>query len=405
MSSDFSDIVVLGAGIAGYTVAAELIRAGSQQRIVVIGEEPDAPYDRPPLSKEFLLNGDESALHFSELPQSQVEFWLGDPAVEVDTGQRVVRTANGRSLMWERIIFATGTVPRSVEPSSAAGRIHMLRTLADARWIRESVCRASSILLVGGGPIGLELAAYARNQDLKTTVIDAADVLMARSIPTVVGEHLYRFHTQRGVEVRLKSPIARIGESGTVYLVDGTEITADMTVVGIGVRANDELAHRAGIATEDGILVDEWFRTNVPSVFAVGDVARQRSAATGLYERNETWSSARDQAVALAKILMDPEGAAPFVGTPWFWSDQGGMYVQGAGSVRAELQTIRGDLAVESYSVLQWESGRLVGVASVNSPREFQLLRKVIGMQASLDPDEISDPGCNLKMRLKALLQ
>lgn len=404
MSSNFCEVVILGAGIAGYTVAAELARAGTRQRIVVIGDESSAPYDRPPLSKEFLHSGDACSLHFPE-PPSEVEFWLGDAVVDVDTEKRIVRTASGRFLVWEKLVFATGAVPRAFGGISPGGRIHSLRTLADAQGIRHAANTATSILLVGGGPIGLELAVFARNMGLETTVVDAAATLMARSLPTVIGDQLYRFHTQRGVDIRLRSPIARIEACGAVHLQDGIELTADMTVLGIGVRANDDLARRAGIASDDGILIDENFRTNVPSVFAVGDVARQRNAVTGHYERTETWSNARDQGAALAKLLSDPAGASPRSGAPWFWSDQGDMFIQGAGSVRGERQTIRGDLAGESYSVLQWESGCLIGVASVNSTREFQILRKLVGIQGDFDPDEISNPACNLKKHLQASRQ
>jgi nitrite reductase/ring-hydroxylating ferredoxin subunit/thioredoxin reductase len=257
----------------------------------------------------------------------------------------MLELADGSRLAWSRLVLATGTRARPFPGSSLSGNVMSLRTLDDAREIRARLRQSSCIAVIGGGPIGLELAACAHQLGITTTVIEAADRLMARSAPKAIAERLLVHHRSHGVQVELNAKVTRIDE-GMVYLQGGRAVPADLVVVGIGVLANDDLARQAGIACDDGIIIDGFFRTNLPDVFAIGDVTRQRNPISGRLERIETWFNAQGQAIALAQRLAGAGAgaAAPYSEVPWYWSDQGMLRLQCAGLVEGEIQASRGEV-------------------------------------------------------------
>jgi|GEM_PF-59185 len=376
-------LVIVGSGPAGYTLANQLAALGFSGPITLVGDEAHPPYDRPPLSKEFQL-GDETTLALQPLLPPGVRLLTGSRAVAIHTQERMLELADGRRLAWSRLVLATGTRARTFPGSSLCGNVMSLRTLDDAREIRARLRQSSRIAVIGGGPIGLELAASAHQLGIATTVIEAAERLMARSAPKAIADRLLAHHRSHGVQVELNAQVTRLDE-GMVYLQGGRAVPADLVVVGIGVLANDDLARQAGIACDDGIFIDGFFRTNLPDVFAIGDVTRQRNPISGRLERIETWFNAQGQAIALAQHLAGAGAAVPFAEVPRYWSDQGKLRLQCAGLVEGEVQASRGEVTSGFLHGL-WSDGRLVGLAAINAPQDFNLLLRQIGREDSITP-------------------
>jgi len=218
---------------------------------------------------------------------------------------------------------------------------------------------------------------------------------MSRNAPPALSELLAAEHRRMGVDVRLGASFAGCHD-GKIVLRDGTRWSGDLAIVGIGVRADDELARAAGIACDDGVFVDGHGRTTCPGIYAVGDVTRQRNPLSGRFERIETWSNARDQATAVARAMMDPCAPA-YAGVPWYWTEQYELNVQVAGLPVGSECIVRGDPLSGSFSLVQMESGRLVGAACVNSARDFAALRRLIGEGASPPPEALADPATDLR--------
>lgn len=380
-------VVVVGSGLAGHTLVTQLASLGYPGSVTLVGEEAHAPYDRPPLSKEYQL-GDESAVPLQPPPAPAVSLIAGQQAVAIHADTRELELAGGRRLSWDRLVLATGTRPRQLTGVAAGEKVLTLRTLDDARAIREKLRAGARLAVIGGGPIGLELAASAHQLGATTTVVEAADRLMARSAPPAIAQILLQHHRAHGVQVELDAKVVAIRD-GVVELAGGRRIEADLVVVGIGVVANDELARAAGIAADDGIFVDALCRTTQPGVYAIGDVTRQRNPVSGRFERIETWFNAQGQALALAQQLAGRPEAKPYADVPWYWSDQGKLRLQCAGLNHGEVQASRGDPA-GSYLLGQWSAGRLVGVAAINSPHDFNLLRRLIGTDTGITPEEFA---------------
>jgi 3-phenylpropionate/trans-cinnamate dioxygenase ferredoxin reductase subunit len=397
MNTRTDRVVIVGAGLAGVGVARGLRQSGHTGPITLLGDEAHPPYDRPPLSKQYLLDGDEAALRLSPEPLPDVALLTGCAVTSVDVAGRTVRRQDGSVLDWDRLVFATGTRPRQLETLAASHRVTPLRTLDDARRIRQHLRPGARLLVIGGGPIGLELAATAQQLGTHATVVEAAERLMGRSAPALIAKHLLRHHRAQGVDVHLGRSVVSVDDGGLVTLDDGHTEHADLVVVGIGVVANDTLAIAAGIATEDGILVDGHGRTNAPGVYAAGDVTRHRHPLSGRIERIETWANAQGQAAAVAAAMVDPDGAPPYGDTPWYWSDQGSLRLQCAGLVQGDTQALRGDPDSGSFVLLQWQADRLCGVAAVNAVRDFNPLRRLIAVGCTLTPEQLTAPGVNLK--------
>ncbi len=380
-------VVIIGAGQAGARVAAGLRSGGYGGAVVLVGDEKDAPYERPQLSKR-VLEGDAEityALTAEAAAAAGIDLVLGDAVVDIDREARLVRTASGRVLAYDQAVLATGGRARPLPVATIDGdRIFALRSAADAAALAGAFARAGSMLVVGGGWLGLEVASAARKRGLEVVVIEAGDRLCGRAAPREVSERLAAMHRRNGVSLltgRQLVSLARTGAGVGAVLADGATVVADVAVVAIGLVPNVELAGAAGLAVGDGIRVDAQCRTSDPAIFAVGDCCI--ASFDGQARRLESWQNANVQSdIVVAAILDLPSSQPPL---PWFWSDQYGVQIQMVGSLAdSHERLIRGE--GDTGSILLLEGGRLVGVVAFGTPRDIGMGMRLIGEGARIDP-------------------
>jgi len=396
MATPAGPVVIVGSGLAAVSFAGTLRQGGYRGPLTLVGEESEPPYDRPPLSKGFLRDGDADKIRLEVARLTDVQWRLGVRGVRLDTERRLLSLSSGDALPWSTLVLATGTRPRPFDGLSALRRlVSTLRTLDDARRIRSGLMPGARLLLVGAGVIGLELAATARAMDVEVTVVESQPRVMGRSVPAGLSDYLERRHRERGVDLRLGVTIAGCRE-GVAQLDDGTEVTADLAVVGTGVVANDELARQAGIECRDGVIVDARGRTSADGVIAVGDVARQPHPLTGALERVETWANAQNQAAASARAWLDP-AAPPYEEAPWFWSDQYEMRMQCVGLAAGTREFVRGSVDQDRFCLLHFDDRRLVGASCVNAAKDFAALRRLVGRRFDHPDRAWADPGTDLR--------
>jgi 3-phenylpropionate/trans-cinnamate dioxygenase ferredoxin reductase subunit len=395
-------VVIAGGGQAGYQTAASLRTEGFDGQITIIGEEPGLPYQRPPLSKAYLL-GKQETRHALLRPESfyqanRIDLRTGQRVSAIDRFSRRVELASGGRVAYDTLVLATGARNR-ILPIQGAMLDHVcyLRTLAEAALLRERLAAAAAVAVIGGGFIGLEAAAAARTLGKRVTVIEAQDRLMARVLAPETSGYFLSTHMAQDVAIALTSPAQAITPDGIV-LRDGTLRKADLVVVGIGIVPNTELASEAGLATGNGIAVDEYLRTSDQSIFAIGDCAEYPSAFTGTRVRLESVQNAVDQAACVAKAIAGkPE---PYTAAPWFWTDQFDIRLQIAGIASNWDQVVtRGNPESRKFSVFYFERGKLRAVDSINRPAEHLAARKLISARASISPQQAADEGFDLKMR------
>jgi 3-phenylpropionate/trans-cinnamate dioxygenase ferredoxin reductase subunit len=272
-----------------------------------------------------------------------------------------------------------------------------LRTLGDAQRIRSGLLQPGArLLVIGGGVIGLELAATARALGVAVTLVEFLPRLMSRGASATLASFVARHHAEQGVDLRFGRSVTGFSRNHIV-LDDGSQIAADLVVVGIGVTANDALARAAGIACDDGIFVDGRGRTTCPNVYAIGDVTRQRHPVSGRFERIETWSNAQNQGLAVARALLDP-AAPPYGDLPWYWSDQYALRIRVAGLTHGDDEIVRGDMASgEKFSLIHLLRGQVVGASCVNNTSEFTSLKRLITSGARPDRAALADPATDLR--------
>jgi 3-phenylpropionate/trans-cinnamate dioxygenase ferredoxin reductase component len=404
VSAERHNVVIVGAGLAGFHLASALAKQGYPGEVTLVGEEPWQPYDRPPLSKQFQLDGDESQIWLAPELGTTVKLLRQCHARAIDLARQELRLDNGSTLPWDRLVLATGSRARRLPNLGISPRVLTLRTLDDARMIREALQSVASLLVIGGGPIGLELAASAAALGRQSTVVELAPRLMSRSAPAAMADMLLEHHRSQGMAIHLGRTVVALDEGNAeAVLDDGQRVPAGLVVVGIGVQANDALAAQAGIACDDGVFVDGWCRTTAPGVFAVGDVTRQRNPVTGRFERIETWSNAQGQAQALAANWCNPAEARPYDAVPWFWSDQGSARLQCAGALTGEQQAWRVD-AAGGRVLVHWSGGRVTGVATLNAARDFVQLKKLIMPRPTITPEQLSAPTANIRALVQQAL-
>nr|4H4Z_A Chain A, Biphenyl dioxygenase ferredoxin reductase subunit [Acidovorax sp. KKS102]4H50_A Chain A, Biphenyl dioxygenase ferredoxin reductase subunit [Acidovorax sp. KKS102] len=391
-------VVVLGAGLASVSFVAELRQAGYQGLITVVGDEAERPYDRPPLSKDFMAHGDAEKIRLDCKRAPEVEWLLGVTAQSFDPQAHTVALSDGRTLPYGTLVLATGAAPRALPTLQGATMpVHTLRTLEDARRIQAGLRPQSRLLIVGGGVIGLELAATARTAGVHVSLVQRGPRLMSRAAPATLADFVARYHAAQGVDLRFERSVTG-SVDGVVLLDDGTRIAADMVVVGIGVLANDALARAAGLACDDGIFVDAYGRTTCPDVYALGDVTRQRNPLSGRFERIETWSNAQNQGIAVARHLVDPT-APGYAELPWYWSDQGALRIQVAGLASGDEEIVRGEVSLDApkFTLIELQKGRIVGATCVNNARDFAPLRRLLAVGAKPDRAALADPATDLR--------
>jgi 3-phenylpropionate/trans-cinnamate dioxygenase ferredoxin reductase subunit len=389
-------VLIVGAGHAGGRTAQALRRLGFTGSIGLFGEEADSPYERPPLSKEFLLEEADPASFQLAAPTAwrelDVDLRLCRRAVALDRERRQVTFDDGTSVRYEKLVLATGARARTL-PAAASGaaRFRYLRTLEDARALREDLAAARQLAVVGAGFIGLELASSARRLGKPVTVIEAASRVIARALPRRFGEWLLRLHRANGVDVRLGRQVTS-GKSDRLELDDCSSVDADCIVAGIGAVPNDELASVGGLDVRDGILVDPYCRSSDPRIYAIGDVARCIDPATGLATRLESWRNAEDQAQTAARVICGDDRNIGLP-VPWFWTDQHGRNVQIAGWPADDLTLCeRGDPDHGPY-LAYFLQGRVVrGTIGVDCGRDVRRAQSLIAEAREVHMNELPAP-------------
>jgi 3-phenylpropionate/trans-cinnamate dioxygenase ferredoxin reductase subunit len=381
-----STVAVVGASLAGWSASITLRQGGFDGRLLLIGDEPHHPYDRPPLSKSFLA-GAIDAQHLAlatreQLAETGPDWRLGRTATALDGPSRTITLDDGEQIQADAILIATGTRPRALPgPTNLAG-LHTLRTLDDAIALREQLTEGSRVIVVGGGFIGAEVAATARELGCEAAIVEAqamplADVLGER-MATVVGG----LHEAHGTELFLGTAVHGVLAAGSrvagVRLADGRELPADVVVVGIGVTPNTEWLAGSHVAVDQGVLVDAFGKTSVRGVYAAGDVVRFPSARAGAHVRVEHWTHARDHGAAVARAMLG--AGQPYDPLPYVWSEQYGTMLQFAGypAPDATVAVVEGDLAERRFVVEYQRDGRRVAVLGLRSPRTFTALRKAL---------------------------
>jgi 3-phenylpropionate/trans-cinnamate dioxygenase ferredoxin reductase subunit len=398
--SDSGCIVIIGAGLAGDTAGAELRAAGWAGHIVLIADDGERPYDRPPLSKAVLLSETAEPKIFFRAPswydENRIELRLDDPAASIDTQAHQVTLASGARVDYTKLLIATGARARKLPLLDAHDvPVHYLRSLADAQHLRAGLVPDANVVVIGGGVIGLEVAATAVQRGCKVTVIEGLERIMARSVSKRVSDYIFDYHHGKGAKIFCGVKLASVqDQAGVILLEDGTRLEADLVVVGIGAVPNTELAEAGGIIVRDGIVVDRFTRTNVPDVFAAGDVTRFEHGE--IFARAEHWRHAIDQATVAAQVMAGKE--TPYHEQAWLWTDQYDLNVQVTGSGQGDTEVLRGDVAKHAFTVFQLRAGHIVGAISVNQAKFKRAIAALVYGQAEIDPAVLADETVDLKM-------
>ena len=397
-------IVIIGGGHGGSQAAASLRSGGYAGPLTLITAEPDVPYQRPPLSKAFLKDPGHDLLPLrpaSFYEKNAIDLRLGTGVTAIDPRSASVVLADESTVRFSRLVLATGSRPRlpPIEGIHLDGVV-TLRHSGDARALRTRLHAAANVVVVGGGFIGLEIAATARLLGKTVTVLEAADRLMGRVVAPEISRHFLALHQGWGTDVRLKTPVGRIigagGQVAAVETAEGHRIPADIAVVGIGVLPNTELAGTAGLRTENGIAVNEFMETSVPEVLAIGDVVSFDHWELKRRVRLESVQNAVDHGKAVAATLTGRR--EPYRAVPWFWSDQGDVKLQMVGlSGHATQSVTRGNPADGAFSVFHYAGDRLVAIDSVNRPADHMVGRRMIGAGLSPAPAAAADESVDLK--------
>lgn len=398
-------IVIVGAGQAGLQVAESLRSEGWEGDIILLGDEPHAPYHRPPLSKAYLL-GESTAAQLTmrspeALARKNISLRTGTRVERIDRERCELHLSGGDRLPYHRLVLAAGARARTLAGADLAG-VFSLRGLNDCQQIAAALETAENVVVIGGGFIGLEFAAVARKKGKSVNVIEAGERLMARAVSPFISEWFSQLHRDHGVRLCMPAQIAAFaGENGRVraiHLADGTHIPADLVVLGIGVVPNDELAEAAGLQVERGIVVDDCGRTADAAIFAAGDCTATRRT-DGSLRRLESVQNAVEQGKAVAAAVLGKD--KPFLSTPWFWSDQYETKLQMVGtSAGHDCMALRGNPADGKFSVYYFRDSRLIGIDSINCPQDHMLGRKLLDQKVSLTPEQAADEALALNSLL-----
>ena len=396
--------VVIGGGHAAGQAVASLRQDGFDGAIDVIGDEPYVPYQRPPLSKQY-LSGEQTiervylraAAFYAE---RNITLHLGVRSERIDRQAHEVTLSNGKTLSYDKLLIATGSRARhlNIQGHELAG-IHYLRTIDDVDAIRAEFGTGKRITIAGGGYIGLEVASVAVVNGLAVTVLEMEDRILKRVTTAAMSAFYHRLHTSRGVVIRTSTKVSGFEGSGrveTVLTEAGERIPADLVIVGVGIIPNTEIASAAGIACDNGILVDDHCRTSDPDIYAAGDCTNHPNALLGRRLRLESVPNAMEQArVATANMNG---GDATYASIPWFWSDQYELKLQMVGfSADGDVAVVRGDPGANQFATFYLKNGVVVAVDAVNSPREFMASRQMVDKRAKPDPAKLADPKVPLK--------
>jgi 3-phenylpropionate/trans-cinnamate dioxygenase ferredoxin reductase subunit len=399
-----STILIIGGGQAGAQAVDTLRREGYTGRIVLVGDEPQLPYQRPPLSKKF-LSGElaEERLYFRHrafYDEHRIELKLGCSATHLHAAARTVVLSNGEAIIYDRLLLCLGAVSRRLTcPGADLPGVHYLRAIADVPTIQAALKPGTRAIIIGGGYIGLETAATARKMGCLVTVLEMADRVMNRVVASNVSDYFAYEHRTHGVNIVCNTRVVRL-EGGTrverVVCADGSSYEADLLVVGVGAVANVQLAADAGLKCDNGIVVDEHCRTSDPAIYAAGDCTNHFSLHYELRVRLESVDNAFEQAKAAALNILERPTVHDRV--PWFWSDQfdNKLLIVGL-SQGHDQQVTRGDPALRSFTVCYLKGGELVSVEAVNHSKDYMAARRMIAERARPNVDRLADPQIALR--------
>jgi NADPH-dependent 2,4-dienoyl-CoA reductase/sulfur reductase-like enzyme len=400
--------LIIGGGQAGGRAALAMRRAGFTGEIFLIGAEAHLPYERPPLSKEFLLKGGAAKMPLvfdaTAAGEQQIALQLNVAVTAIDRAQRRITLSDGTSEAYDRLLLATGSRLRQL-PLDGTDRpnVRYLRTIEDSLAIEPYLQSGATILIIGGGFIGLEVAAIAAHRGVRVVLVEAAPQLLPRLGCTAVGGYLLHHHRHNGIDLRLGvRPLEfEAGERvEAVRLSDGERLAVDLVVIGIGIAPETALAQAAGLECDDGVVTDQHCATSDPAIFAAGDATRHFNPVLGRWVRLESWHNAQSQAEIAGRVMAGQ--VATYAEIPWIWSDQHLLNIQVAGAPAAVTKTVlRGDVAGGDFAVFQFEGERLTGGITVGRAREMPIIRRMLGMDRRFDRAVLADPNTKLRDLLK----
>lgn len=391
--SQLGKIAVVGASLAGLRAVEFIRRAKFDGELVLIGDEPQLPYDRPPLSKEVLRGEWEEeriTLRRKSYDELNVELMLGRHAIALRSDEREVELEGGEVVAYDGLVIATGGSARRLPNQPTLDGVFTLRTLDDSLRIRAALNAKPRVAVIGAGFIGAEVAASARQLGLDVTMIEALETPLARTLGPKLGRVLQQAHERRGVRVLCGRKVERFEGTDRVtglMLDDGTTVACELVVVGIGMTPSASWLEGSGVEVDDGVRCDETLGASAPGVVAAGDVASWHNPLFGERMRVEHWTNAVEQARhAVGTLLAAPGEAQPFLSAPMFWSDQFDTKIQGAGRPRpSDDLTVFGPTKEGKLLALYARAGRLVGVVTFNQPPKLIQLRMLIAKRGSLD--------------------
>ncbi len=408
--SNIETVVIVGAGQAGASAILELRANKYEGKIILVGDETHLPYERPPLSKDVILNPAETKIEIlseEKLADLGVEVIRGNGVVKINSEAKTIDLQNGDSVAFDKLLLATGGAARRLPNFDALGKhVYTLRNLEDSQALVPVLQAGRRIVLIGGGVIGLELASSARYKECNVTVIEQGPMVMGRSSPRVLSEFLLAQQRLAGVDVRLETKVADCkldGEEVVITLEGGEELRADAVVYGIGIVPNAQLAVEAGLDVDFAIKINENCQTSNADIYAAGDVATQLRA-DGEFRRVETWENANIQAGVFARHVMNVEH--PVENPAWFWTDQLNINYQFVGDMAAAEWLVRGEINPElrqesSFVLFGVTDGVIVGGITVNAAKEMRHLKKLISKQAAFEADKYLDISQDLRKLVK----
>jgi 3-phenylpropionate/trans-cinnamate dioxygenase ferredoxin reductase subunit len=405
--------LIIGTGQAGFQTAASLRSEGYQEPITLLGGEPHIPYQRPPLSKAFLF-GKETAESIELRPRAfygnhNIRLLVGERAISIEPAQRRVKLALGAAFPYEKLVLAVGARNRLLPIVGARlDGVLYLRSLDEAATMKQRLENAHEVVVIGGGFIGLEVAAVARSLGKSVTVLEALPRLMSRVVAPAISDFFRQLHAARDVTIKCSSAVAEItgahGKVSGVKLTDVTFFPADLVIIGIGVTPNSELARDAGLAVANGIAVNENLQTTDENIFAIGDCSEHPNPFASARIRLESVQNAADQAQHVAAQIVGR--ASPYRSVPWFWTDQYDIKLQMAGISQGHDRTVtRGNPESSKLSVFYFRQNRLLAIDSINRPLDHMIGRKLIAAGASVTPEQAADESVDLKKLGSALGQ
>ncbi len=397
------DLVIIGAGQSAIQCINSLKKEGYAGSITMIGEEEHLPYQRPPLSKGFLEDSvNKERLYFKKLDfftENKIQLKLGTSANKVDLENKLVFLSDDTNLSFDKLVFATGSRVRKLDfPGSNLSSIHYLRGLDDAESIKNDLERSKEVVVIGAGYIGLEVAAIAAKKNVTVSVIEMADRVMNRTVDPQISEYYLKLHQNNGVKFIFNNSLEEIKGSKKVESVlcsDGSEIKADMVIIGAGIIPNVELADQAGVFCDNGILVDEFGQTNYKNVYACGDCTSHPNKLLNKQLRLESVHNAMEQSKTVAfSALAKP---LEYNQVPWFWSDQYDHKLQIVGlSGEHDNVIMRGNTKDQKFMLFYTKDNQLIAVNAVNNPKEFLICRKLVANKVKIKSEMISDINTNL---------